>query len=116
MTDYKLNEVKYTTFDDGVELEKPVVALVDGRTASASEILTSALQDNARATVVGGDEKGRTFGKAVIQNVAPLDDGSAVVVTTARYQTPKRTDINGRGIQVDVAKACPLPTAAEDCV
>ena len=86
------------------------------RTASASEILTSALQDNARATVVGGDEKGRTFGKAVIQNVAPLDDGSAVVVTTARYQTPKRTDINGRGIQVDVAKACPLPTAAEECI
>ena len=116
VTDYKLNEVKYTTFDDGVELEKPVVALVDGRTASASEILTSALQDNARATVVGGDEKGRTFGKAVIQNVAPLDDGSAVVVTTARYQTPKRADINGRGIQVDVAKACPLPTAAEECI
>jgi len=112
VTDYKLNEVKYTTFDDGVELEKPVVALVDGRTASASEILTSALQDNARATVVGST----TFGKAVIQNVAPLDDGSAVVVTTARYQTPKRTDINGRGIQVDVAKACPLPTAAEECI
>ena len=87
--------------------------LVDEKTASASEILSSALQDNGRAQLVGV----RTFGKAVIQNVAELSDGSAVVVTTARYETPKRTKINGKGIEPDVVRSCPRTTTAPlDCV
>ena len=48
--------------------------------------------------------------------VSPLSDGSGIVVTTARYQTPKRTDINKKGIQVDVEKECPLTVEAAKCL
>ena len=58
----------------------------------------------------------QTFGKAVIQTVEKLDDDSAVVVTIARYQTPKRTDINKLGISVDKEKECPSGAAAVACV
>ena len=61
---------------------------------------------------------GRTFGKAVIQTVEELDDGSAVVVTIAQYQTPKKTNINQKGIEVDLQRPdCPLGAAAvSSCV
>ena len=85
---------------------------LDSKTASASEILASALQDNERAKLVGS----KTYGKAVIQNVALLSDGSAVVVTTARYQTPKRTNINKLGIEPNIQRDCPLGTPALDCL
>ena len=56
---------------------------------------------------------GRTFGKAVIQTVEELDDGSAVVVTIAQYQTPKKTNINKKGIEVDLPRPdCPLGAEA----
>ena len=58
----------------------------------------------------------RTFGKAVIQTVSPLSDGSGIVVTTARYQTPQRTDINKKGIAVDMEKDCPISTEAAKCL
>ena len=67
-----------------------------------------------RAVLVGPVPK--TFGKAVIQTVEQLDDGSAVVVTIAKYQTPKRTDINQVGIAVDVQKECPKGAEAVACV
>ncbi|NJN06694.1 MAG: S41 family peptidase [Richelia sp. RM1_1_1] len=78
--------------------EKPLVVLVDQGSASASEILSGALQDNKRAVLVGS----KTFGKGLVQSVRPLDDGSGVAVTIAKYQTPSGTDINKSGIKPDV--------------
>jgi len=101
----------YNTYaDDGAYAQVPLVLLVDDKTASASEILSASLQDNDRATLVGTTS--RTFGKAVIQTVEELDDGSAVVVTIAQYQTPKKTNINQKGIEVDVTRGCPKDGAA----
>lgn len=76
----------------------PLVILVDGNSASSSEILTGALKDNGRATVVGG----QTFGKALVQSVHNLADGSGLAVTIAHYYTPKGTDISQKGITPDV--------------
>jgi carboxyl-terminal processing protease len=76
----------------------PLVVLVDGNSASSSEILTGALKDNARATVVGT----QTFGKALVQSVHNLSDGSGLAVTIAHYYTPKGTDISHKGITPDV--------------
>jgi len=78
--------------------DKPLVVLVDQGSASASEILSGALQDNKRAVLVGS----KTFGKGLVQSVRPLDDGSGVAVTIAKYQTPSGTDINKSGIKPDV--------------
>jgi carboxyl-terminal processing protease len=77
---------------------RPLAILVDGGSASASEILTGALKDNHRATVVGT----QTFGKALVQSVNPLSDGSGVNVTIAHYFTPSGLDINHRGITPDI--------------
>lgn len=76
----------------------PLAVLVDGGSASASEILTGALKDNHRAIVVGT----QTFGKALVQSVNPLSDGSGINVTIDRYLTPSGLDINHRGIAPDV--------------
>ena len=72
----------------------PLVIVVDGNSASSSEILTGALMDNGRATVVGS----QTFGKALVQSVHPLSDGSGLAVTVAHYYTPNGTDISHKGI------------------
>jgi carboxyl-terminal processing protease len=74
------------------------VVLVDGNSASASEILSGALQDNHRAVIVGS----QTFGKALVQSVHSLSDGSGLAVTIAHYYTPKGTDISHKGITPDV--------------
>ncbi|KAI8002047.1 hypothetical protein LOK49_LG09G02207 [Camellia lanceoleosa] len=75
----------------------PVIVLVNKNTASASEIVASALHDNCRAVLVGE----RTFGKGLIQSVFELHDGSGVVVTIGKYVTPNHMDINGNGIEPD---------------
>ena len=78
--------------------DKPLVVLVDGGSASASEILSGALQDNERAIIVGT----KTFGKGLVQSVRSLADGSGVAVTVAKYLTPDGRDINELGIEPDV--------------
>jgi len=78
--------------------DKPLVVLVDGGSASASEILSGALKDNERATILGT----QTFGKGLVQSVRPLGDGSGLAVTIAKYLTPNGTDINKEGIPPDV--------------
>ncbi|MEM9817773.1 MAG: S41 family peptidase [Cyanobacteria bacterium P01_D01_bin.6] len=76
----------------------PMAVLVNGRSASSSEILTGALQDNNRATVVGTT----TYGKALVQSLYGLSDGSGLAVTIAHYYTPNGTDISEKGITPDI--------------
>jgi carboxyl-terminal processing protease len=73
----------------------PMVTLVNGGTASASEILAGALQDDGRSTLLGS----RTFGKGLIQTLTHLSDGSGLAVTVAGYVTPSGQDIQGQGIE-----------------
>ena len=87
------------SFDSNSEIltEDPLVVLVNQGTASASEILAGALQDNERALLVGE----KTFGKGLIQSLFELPDGSGLAVTVAKYETPNHTDINKLGIMPD---------------
>lgn len=78
--------------------EAPLVVLVNQGTASASEILAGALQDNGRAQLVGET----TFGKGLIQSLFELSDGSGLAVTIAKYETPNHRDINKLGIKPDI--------------
>lgn len=103
--------VVYTVNRDGIQdsfyangpalTNDPLVVLVNPGTASASEILAGALQDNGRAQLVGD----RTFGKGLIQSLFNLSDGSGLAVTIARYETPNHHDINKQGIEPDVVVA-----------
>jgi carboxyl-terminal processing protease len=91
----------------------PLVVLVNGGSASASEIVAGALKDHGRALLVGR----RTYGKGSVQTVMPLTHGGAVKLTTSRYFTPSGTSIHGKGIIPDVVEEGPglapaeLPTA-----
>lgn len=86
--------------------EDPLIVLVNQGTASASEILAGALQDNGRAQLVGET----TFGKGLIQSLFDLSDGSGLAVTVAKYETPNHHDINRLGIQPDQIVAMdPIP-------
>lgn len=76
----------------------PLVVLVNQGTASASEILAGALQDNGRAILIGE----KTYGKGLIQSLFELPDGAGLAVTVAKYETPKHKDINKLGISPDV--------------
>jgi carboxyl-terminal processing protease len=78
-------------------LEVPIIVLINGGSASASEILAGALQDRKVAKLVGE----RTFGKGLVQTVVALKDKSAVVITTAKYLTPLRHEVNDKGITPD---------------
>ncbi len=84
--------------DEHFPLKKPIVVLVNGASASASEILSGALKDYHRATLVGK----KTFGKGLVQKVVPLPNSTGVNITIARYLTPSGTDINKLGIEPDV--------------
>jgi carboxyl-terminal processing protease len=86
----------------------PMVVLVDRGSASASEIVTGALKDHKRATIVGQ----KTFGKGVVQTVKPIGEGLALSFTTAKYYTPSGVCIHKLGIEPDVAVA--LPELTED--
>ena len=83
--------------------EMPLIVLTNENTASASEILTAALKDNERATVIGT----KTYGKGVIQTVLTLSDGSGLKITTAEYFTPNGTEINKKGIKPNIEVKLP---------
>ncbi|MBU0767448.1 peptidase S41, partial [Patescibacteria group bacterium] len=100
-----MKDVKYST--GGFMWDKPVVVLINGASASASEILAGALRDNHIAPLVGT----KTFGKASVQSVRVLQDGSAVLLTIAKYLTPSGEDISKKGIEPDIAVELPSEEA-----
>ncbi|MFF4169986.1 S41 family peptidase [Streptomyces sp. NPDC001744] len=85
--------------EGGGDTGRPLVALVDGGTMSAAELLTGALKDRGRAVTVGS----RTFGKGAVQMPSPLPDGSVAELTVGHYRTPAGHTVDGRGITPDLA-------------
>ena len=86
------------TSDADYEYDVPMTVLINGNSASASEIFAGAIQDYGKGVIVGT----QTFGKGIVQTVKPLTDGSAIKFTIAKYFTPKGQDIHGKGVTPDV--------------
>lgn len=84
--------------DDAHQLDVPMAVLVNGNSASASEIYAGAIQDHEAGTIVGT----QTYGKGVVQQIFDLGDGTSVKLTIAEYFTPKRRSINGEGVTPDL--------------
>jgi len=82
----------------GVDYSGPMVVLIDGGSASASEILSGALKDNHRATLIGS----QSFGKGLVQKINTLSNGAGLNITISKYLTPDGTDINKKGIAPDI--------------
>lgn len=95
-TKYGRDAEYYSTDDE--QFTKPLVILINGNTASASEVFTGAIQDYNAGTVVGTT----SFGKGIVQSVMPLRDGSAIKLTTSKYFTPEGRNIHGTGLEPDV--------------
>jgi carboxyl-terminal processing protease len=88
---------------------KPLVILINGGSASASEIVAGALQDHKRATLIGT----RSFGKGSVQTIIPLGNDGAIRLTTQRYYTPSGRSIQAKGIDADIVIEQPLPPELE---
>ena len=83
---------------DETWLDLPLVVLVNGESASAAEILAGAVRDRGTGTLIGTN----TFGIGIAQSLFPLEDGSAVKITTSDYYTPSGENIHGKGIMPDI--------------
>jgi carboxyl-terminal processing protease len=99
-------ERTYPANRGGVALDIPLVVLVDGGSASASEIVAGAIQDANRGTLIGT----KTLGKGSVQLVNTLSDGSQLRVTTAKWFTPNDREIHGKGLEPDIE----VPITEED--
>ncbi|MDD3253149.1 MAG: S41 family peptidase [Lachnospiraceae bacterium] len=97
-------EKRYPKTDDH-ELDMPIAVLLNGQSASASEVFAGALQDYKKAVLVGTT----SFGKGIVQNLIPLTDGSAVKLTVAHYYTPAGNDLHKKGLTPDVEVEYEVP-------
>jgi len=101
----KSNVVRESAKPGDLTKGKPIIILVNGGSASASEIVAGALQDHRRGTVLGT----RSFGKGSVQTIIPLGQNGALRLTTALYYTPSGCSIQGKGIDPDIVVKQPLP-------
>jgi carboxyl-terminal processing protease len=92
--------------DTNVNIEKPIILLVDGTSASASEIFSGAMKDYHKAKLIGT----KTYGKGMVQKIIPMPNETGINLTIAKYLTPKGNDINKLGIKPDIE----LPLKLED--
>lgn len=97
-TEDKNGEQHVFTSDEEHQYNKPMIVLIDGYSASASEIFAGALQDYEKATIMGTT----SFGKGIVQQIIQLDEGTSVKLTVSEYFTPNGRNIHGKGIEPDI--------------